>query len=599
MKTQSSKELARRTLSLYWHHAWRYKGLVIGLIISVLAATLTFRYIPPLIVADVLQRLSNGDFTAGKLWESFGNDLLLYTGVAILGGIILWRVAIIFIWKLEMNVLRDMHRRIFDHLMNMSSTFHANRFGGSLVSQTNKFTGGYIRVADTTMFNVASLVMALIFSAIFLMPRAPYVVLFLFVFTILYIVIAIKITKKVRRLNAVEAATANKQTGFLADMITNIQAVKSYAGEAYENKRYAVANEATRSATRNVMRASVIRDSVFASATGILTVVSLALAIASVVLWNADIATVFLVVQYTGYISIMLWDFSQQALRNYNRALGDAEEMTKILAIEPSVKDAKNPEASHITNGAITLRDVTFAHPESNENEPLFQDFNLVIPAGKKIGLVGHSGSGKTTFTRLLLRFNDIDSGEILIDDQDIAHITQADLRRSIAYVPQEPMLFHRTLRENIAYGKPDASEDEILDAARKAHALEFIEKLPNGFDTLVGERGVKLSGGQRQRIAIARAMLKNAPILVLDEATSALDSESEVLIQAALWELMKGRTAIVIAHRLSTIQKMDQIIVLDNGKIAEEGSHKELVAKKNGTYAKLWAHQSGGFIEE
>ena len=199
---------------------------------------------------------------------------------------------------------------------------------------------------------------------------------------------------------------------------------------------------------------------------------------------------------------------------------------------------------------------------------------------------------------RLLLRFSDVDQGSILIDGQDIARITQDDLHAHIAYVPQEPLLFHRSIAENIAYGLQDADMDAIRRAAKQAHAAEFIDTLPNGYDTLVGERGVKLSGGQRQRIAIARAMLKNAPILLLDEATSALDSESEVLIQKALWKLMEGRTAIVIAHRLSTIQKMDRIIVLDNGSIVEEGSHKALI-KHGGTYAKLWAHQSGGFIDD
>ncbi len=217
---------------------------------------------------------------------------------------------------------------------------------------------------------------------------------------------------------------------------------------------------------------------------------------------------------------------------------------------------------------------------------------------GQKVGLVGHSGSGKTTLTRLLLRFSDVDKGTVSIDDQDISAITQASLRRAIAYVPQEPLLFHRSLRENIAYGRPDATDKQIREAARKAHALEFIDKLSSGLDTMVGERGVKLSGGQRQRIVIARAILKDAPILVLDEATSALDSESEQLIQASLAELMKGRTTVVIAHRLSTIQKMDRIIVLEDGKIIEDGSHASLLAKK-GTYAGLWAHQSGGFIEE
>jgi ATP-binding cassette subfamily B protein len=228
----------------------------------------------------------------------------------------------------------------------------------------------------------------------------------------------------------------------------------------------------------------------------------------------------------------------------------------------------------------------------------LFRDFNLTVRSGEKIGLVGHSGSGKTTFTKLLLRFVDVDSGAVRIDGQDIRTVRQSDLHDHIAYVPQEPLLFHRSLRENIAYGKPNATDEEIHRAARDARAAEFIETLPKGYETTVGERGVKLSGGQRQRIAIARAVLKDAPILILDEATAALDSESELLIQEALWKLMKGRTAIVIAHRLSTIQKMDRIIVMEEGRIVEEGTHKQLLRRK-GTYAKLWAHQSGGFLEE
>jgi ATP-binding cassette subfamily B protein len=211
---------------------------------------------------------------------------------------------------------------------------------------------------------------------------------------------------------------------------------------------------------------------------------------------------------------------------------------------------------------------------------------------------VGPSGGGKTTLSSLLLRFMDVNEGEICIDGQNITHITQADLRQNIAYVPQEPMLFHRTIRDNIRYGEIEAGSQAVEAVAKMAHAHEFISNLSHGYDTLVGERGIKLSGGQRQRVAIARAMLKNAPILILDEATSALDSESEVLIQDALWKLMEGRTAIVIAHRLSTIQKMDRIVVLDNGKIVEQGTHHELLAHK-GLYAKLWAHQSGGFIEE
>jgi ATP-binding cassette subfamily B protein len=299
---------------------------------------------------------------------------------------------------------------------------------------------------------------------------------------------------------------------------------------------------------------------------------------------------------YTSSIVGQLFTFSNNVLRNYNRSISDASDMAEILQQEAEVQDPAEPEPLRMNKGAVTFQNVTFTHQGSDD--ALFAKLDLQIKPGEKVGLIGHSGSGKTTFTRLLLRFSDIDSGEILIDGQNIAHVTQDDLRSAIAYVPQEPLLFHRTIQENIAYGRPGASKAAVLKAARRANADEFITSLPQGYDTLVGERGVKLSGGQRQRVAIARAILKDAPILVLDEATSALDSESEKLIQAALWNLMQGRTAIAIAHRLSTVQRMDRIIVMDDGAITEQGTHAELLQKK-GTYAKLWAHQSGGFLEE
>lgn len=589
----------QKTLLFFWQHAWKYPKYVLGLLLGMPITLLLHQFLPPLIIAGVLDRLSKGQFTPGDLWGSFGNDILLFALLIMAGGVVAWRIMIICIWKLEALVVRDIQRQVFNHVLGLDASFHANHFGGSLVSQANKLSGAYIRLADTTLFQVTTLLLSFIFTVLILFPRAPLFVTILVIFSTIYMASAAFITRQVRKLNAIEATVQNKQTGFLADAITNVLAIKSFAGEQHEGRRFGKATENTRLAAMDVMRAATKRDLYFSTVTTSIDVLAVVMAAASVVLFHADIATVFLVLTYTASIVHRLWEFSQNTLRNYNRALGDSQDMIEILHTSPEVKDRPKPEQSRIKKGAINLKNVGFTHDRSkDENDALFANLNINIKPGEKIGLVGHSGSGKTTFTRLLLRYSDIDSGEILIDGQNIAHISQDDLRRSIAYVPQEPLLFHRSLHENIAYGKPDASDVEIREAARKAHAAEFIEKLPQGYETLVGERGVKLSGGQRQRVAIARAMLKDAPILVLDEATSALDSESERLIQSALWELMKGRTAIVIAHRLSTIQKMDRIIVLENGQIIEEGTHAGLL-KQKGTYADLWQHQSGGFIEE
>jgi ATP-binding cassette subfamily B protein len=309
-----------------------------------------------------------------------------------------------------------------------------------------------------------------------------------------------------------------------------------------------------------------------------------------------SIAALIFIITYLGRITNSMYSINS-VIRTLEQAFIDSAKVTEIIYKTPEVRDIPHAATMKVKDASIEFKNVEFSYEEARE-QIVFKNLNLSIKSGQSIGLVGRSGGGKSTLTHLLLRYMDIDKGHILIDGQDIAMVTQNSLRDNIAYVPQDPYLFHRSLRDNIAYGKPDATDAQIIAAARQAYALEFIDKLPNGLDTIVGERGVKLSGGQRQRIAIARAILKDAPILLLDEATSALDSESEIYIKQALEQLMKNRTSIVIAHRLSTIAKLDRIIVLDKGTIVEDGSHSELL-KRNKIYGKLWNHQSGGFLEE
>ncbi len=583
------------TLRLLWRHATKYPQFLGPLFVAVTVSVLMNDFVMPYIVADVLQRLSSGAYELHNLWKSFGRELVLYGVLAIASGVVTWRLTIWLIWSLELNVSRDIAQKVYAHLMNMSASFHANRFSGSLVSQANKLNGAYIRIADATIFNLWPLLISLTATIVILAPRAPIFVAILMAASALFIAGTALLSKKVREANAKESTLQSRQTGYLSDSVSNIFAVKTFARTAHEQNQYWKIGTKVREAGHESMVATLMRENYAAVITQSIRVAAVVMAVVGIGVLKVNVATVFLMVTYTAQIASQLWEF-QNVLRQYNRALGDASDMVKILQIVPEVKDPARPEKSRLTQGEIVFSNATFTHGESDE--PLFHELSLSIKPGEKIGLVGRSGSGKTTLTRLLLRFSDLDSGAIRIDGQDITRVTQDDLRRAISYVPQEPLLFHRTLRENIAYGKPEATEDQIAEATRFAHAAEFIDKLPQGYDTMVGERGVKLSGGQRQRIAIARAMLKDAPILVLDEATSALDSESERLIQDALWHLMEGRTAIVIAHRLSTIQRMDRIVVLEDGEIIEQGSHAQLIAT-GGSYAKLWAHQSGGFIEE
>jgi ATP-binding cassette, subfamily B, bacterial len=584
-------------LRFYWRAAWRYPRLVIGCLLAVPLTVFVNTVIPPLIISDVLRRLSQGDYQPGQVWASFHTSLIGYLVSMFLGGMVTWRIVDHFAWRLEAEVQRDLARRCFRQLIGQSADFHANRFGGSLVSQTTKLLGSYIRIADTSLFQVLPLVWVIAGIVLIMAFKAPLFAVLLAVFSAVYIVIAIYVSRPVRRLGGVFSAAESTQTGNLADAITNVMAVKSFARERHERRRFARATDRTHDLLIGLSRAHMRQMAYFGGLTGTISSLALTVAVVSVVSWGSDVGVMFLIVNYTASVIQQLFSFGNSSLRTYNRAFGDASDMIEILGMQSVVRDPAEPEPARIGAGAVRFDAVTFRH--AGTTEPLFRGLDLRIEPGEKIGLVGHSGAGKTSITRLLLRFADIDGGRILIDGQDIARISQADLRATIAYVPQEPLLFHRSIRENIAYGRLDATEPDIRLAAARANVTEFVETLPDGFDTLVGERGVKLSGGQRQRIAIARAMLKNAPILLLDEATSALDSESEALIQDALWTLMEGRTTIVIAHRLSTVQRLDRIIVLDEGRIVETGSHQRLLANPDGIYASFWARQSGGFLGE
>lgn len=585
---------SRQSLRFFWEYTWRFKWYAISILIAVPLAIFFHTFLSSLIISDILARLSEGRYSS-NLVESFGLSIATFIGVYLIGNVFLYRLVTFLVWRLDMLVRHAMAEKVFSHLLFLDAQFHTNHPGGTLVAQAGKLTSAYERILYTTVYSATPLVLVFVFTAIILLARVPLYVIILFALALTYLITASISAKRIRHFNTAEAKASSLQTNIIADAMTNIMTVKSFGQEGVEKAEFHKATTRSLNASHQLMKATLQRDTYFSLIGSGFSIAAVIMVIIAVMYFKADIATAFLMLTYSLAIARSLWDFSSLALRDYNRALGEAHEMISTLKQSPLIVDPDTPATLQGNNGTVDFKSVTFAH--GNASSPLFKNFDLSIAAGEKIGLVGRSGSGKTTLAKLLIRFADVDEGVISINGQPISSLSQKTLRDFIAYVPQEPLLFHRSIRDNIAYAKPDATEDEIWEAANKANALYFIKALPDGLDTLVGERGIKLSGGQRQRIAIARAILKDAPILVLDEATSALDSESEKLIQGALTQLMKDRTSIVVAHRLSTIAALDRIIVLEDGKIIEDGTHKQLLAK-NGPYASLWAHQSG-FIEE
>lgn len=583
--------MQKTIIVLFWRSAFKYPGKASVALLNPIVTVLAGAFLGPFIIAQLLEQLGAGTLTLAASWPLLG----YYALSQLYGEIVGWRITLYCAWTMQINTQRDLFQSIFRHLTNQSLSFHADRFTGSLVSQSSKLTSSFERFWDTLTFQVMPVVTSIVATVVILSFYFWQYALFLGTISVVFALFVYASSRFMAALNTKEAQANTAMNGRLADTISNVVAVKAHANERGEDAEATMLADAWRDRSRMTMFGFLKVSTGYSSLIVLINMVALLAAIWASERHLISIATVYLSITYTFTVARQLWEINS-IMRNYNRIMGDAHDMAEILTLEPVVKNLSTRKLD-ASQGHVQWSAVTFSH-DTDSTEPLFENFSLSIKPGQKIGLVGHSGSGKTTFTRLLLRFSDIDRGSITIDGQDISQVTQASLRNAIAYVPQEPLLFHRSLRENIAYGKPDATEAQIISAAKKAHAYDFIAKLPQGFETTVGERGIKLSGGQRQRIAIARAILKDAPILLLDEATSALDSQSERLIQSSLSTLMKGRTSIVIAHRLSTIAKLDRIIVLENGKIIEDGSHEELLAL-NGTYASLWSHQSGGFIEE
>ncbi|MCA9346972.1 ABC transporter ATP-binding protein [Candidatus Saccharibacteria bacterium] len=551
-------------------------------------------YIQPLFTAAIINKLGQSTSTSMSdyVWPIIGFFAVPFFSE------LLWRY---MLWSVNYNDSLGMEKianRTFADLIGRSYDFHINNFAGALVAKTGRFINAYEPLYDTLVMDIAGTFVGLIFAVVVLLKISrPSGIAVLIVFAIFAFVVT-KLTRKKFRLNKIRAEKESLQTAQLADSLTNAISVKTFAKEIYEEKLFRDITKEVRIRRRRAWDyQNMPMDLITTNTVITLNTIALIAGILAVRHGIAQVGTLVVILLYVRSLTRNFWDMSR-IMRTVENNLSNAVEMMNILDKDAEVLDKIDAKSLKVKSGNIRFTSVGFTYGDEKQKSRLFEDFSLEIPSGQTVGLVGPSGGGKTTITKLLLRFMDVRDGSIKIDGQDISEVTQRSLRDAITYVPQEPLLFHRSLKENIAYGKPTATMKEIIEAAKKAHAHEFIENLKDGYDTLVGERGVKLSGGQRQRVAIARAILKNSPIVVLDEATSALDSESEQLIQQALFTLMEGRTTLVIAHRLSTIKHLDRILVLENGKVTEDGSHEELIAMKNGTYARLWSHQSGGFIE-
>lgn len=585
----------KRTLYFFWQITKKKPGMFF---LGILATTLfvgMLTYANTYVMSLIVDRIQIGPVASNEVFSVFGPYIAALIAVNIIGqlGSKLQDYAI---FKLEINGNYNLARLCFDTLSNQSMTFHNNRFGGSLVSQTTKFMTSYSLLIETFLLSLLPTLIAIVCTIGILAPIVPSYVIVLSLMLVGYIAVAYGMFRKITPLSAASSSAQNRLSGVLSDAVTNILAVKTCGREEYERTLFESAAQDSARAESISMRATIKRGIMTSSIiVVIMSVVSIFTAGGNA--WfGISAGTLVMMFTYT-YNLTMRFNMINSMLQRLNKVFGDASEMTRILDEPTLVADLPNAKPLTITKGQIEISNLSFSYNEGQNTTQVFNNLNLSIPAGQRIGLVGQSGSGKTTLTKLLLRLSDIQQGSICIDGQNISTCTQQSLRQQIAYVPQEALLFHRSIKENISYGNPEATDEEIKAAAQKANALDFIEQLPNGFDTMVGERGVKLSGGQRQRIAIARAILTDAPILVLDEATSALDSESEALVQDALVNLMEGRTALVVAHRLSTVASLDRIIVLSHGQIVEDGTHHNLI-ESSGEYAQLWNRQTGAFLE-
>ena len=580
----------------YWNILKKQRFAFFALLFLVVVNNL-IEIIVPIFYKDFANTIS-GNFSP-ELYQLAFHALFVVAGLYALEWIT-WRIFEFTVIAVEVGGMRDLSKKAFEILQKQKYDFFQNEFSGSLVKKAGRFVNAFERIVDFIIFQVVGNLFLLTGGVIIFYFQSPLFSLYFGIFVITFLTFAIGYSFYQFRFHVQAAAMDSEISGNYADSFSNIFTVKTSVKESEEQKKV---NKTADKWFIEKKKAFFYMFVGFAVQAFLWISFEIFLNYQMLQEWKAGNLTVGDFILFNSIILIVmkkLWEFGH-ALRHFFGALADAKEVAEIIEKNDTEKDSEISENFLIEKGEIEFRDVDFGYTEnsvvnSHGCSLLFNKFNLKIQAGEKIALVGESGSGKTTITKLLFRFYDSISGKILFDTKNSTEITLNSLRSQISLVPQRPELFHRSIKENLLFAKPNASDSEISDALKKARAFDFVENLPKKMDTMVGERGVKLSGGEAQRIAIARAFLEDSPIVVLDEATSSLDSVTESEIQQGIFELIKNKTAIVIAHRLSTILQMDRIIVMENGKILEQGTHKNLL-EKNGKYSQMWSHQSGDFL--
>lgn len=583
----------KRIFYYYWQVAKQYKIAIFSILFLSSGRILFSMISAGYIYKNIIDTLNNLNFSLNQRYNIVV-WFLIAMGISFCISLFMARWSDYVYYRFLSRSIKNIYDSSFKRLIRHSYTFFNDNFAGSLVTRVKRFTNSYESSSEVIFKSFWELILAVVFSVIALYFQSHILAFYLLGWCVAYALLILFFIKGKVQIDLRWAQADSKITGSLSDSISNIFNVKVFSAFKKEHNSFKLIVDDYVARFTESYRYYVIRASVQAF---FMVIFHIFILYTMINLWNKGSITVgVFVMTYVFILGVFdrIWELAS-GLTRLAKSMTDAKEMVDILDTPVDILDPENPEKLNVKDGEIKFENVSFEYVGGVD---VFKNFNLHIKKGEKVGLVGHSGSGKSTITKMLLRFLDVKEGSITLDGQNIKNITQDDLRSVISYVPQEPILFHRSIFENISYSKDGATKEEVEEASKNAHAHEFISRLQHGYDTLVGERGVKLSGGERQRVAIARAMLKDAPILVLDEATSSLDSISESYIQEAFVKLMEGRTTIVIAHRLSTIQKMDRILVLDKGEIIEQGTHNELLEKR-GQYAKLWESQTGGFLQD